>query len=467
MQAIEREAPSPEFTSAQLSPTSESYRRLFRTYADKGAILDRVQAAFFTGIEMFGGRECREKCERSGLAAMHLHFPAESVGLLEAYVNHQVRRRMLEWSAAIGRHDVGFEHDFLVEDLLVVRVHYPHAHIGQPAASGRKPRLLHRIRYGLASNIERVREAYDSNSALRLPFQMFKYARARRKRAALPLPYRCHAPHLDSWLGQPTTSLSVWLAIAGVDEKNSMCLYPETVGVPLPVSGSQFLDAGVCLPKPTRPEIKDGELFVFRTDILHSSQLNVSDRTRVALTTRIDPGRPIFSADSLWFVQRWYSANGILAGRWRHQTVRASEHCVARPPAEPVSGRSVRVPAVFRGNELFEVGKSETVPENEKLAVEFKNTRVLIVRSGGRLRAFSARCPHDGYRMDDGYHDDCALYCPGHGREFDIRTGTSALKRYRLAMFNVCEKDGTIFVGAGPERVIAESSIGESEDRPI
>ena len=452
MQAIEREAPNAVSTPVALSPASESYRRLFREYSDKAAILTQVQTAFFKGIELFAGRECRERCERSGLPAMHLHLPAESVGLLEAYVNRQVKRRMLEWSAAVGRRDVGFEHDFLVEDLLVVRVHYPHAHIGHSATGARRPRLRHRIRYGVASNVERVREAYDSNSALRLPFQMFKYARARRKRAALPLPYRCHAPHLDSWLGQPTTSLSVWLAIAGVDEKNSMCLYPETVGVRLPVSGSQFLDAGVCLPKPTRPEIHDGDLFIFRTDILHSSQLNVSDKTRVALTTRIDPGRPIFSADSLWFVQRWYSANGILAGRWRHEAVRASEHCVAPPPAEPVSNPCVVIPAVFRANELFTVGKSESVQENEKLVVEFGNTRVLIIRSGGRLRAFSARCPHDGYRMDDGYHDDCALYCPGHGLEFDLRTGASPLKRYRLAMFNVFEKDGTIFVGAGPEK---------------
>src|SRR4029077_5735834 len=104
-----------------------------------------------------------------------------------------------------------------------------------------------------------------SKSALRLPFQMFEYARQRRKRAALPLPYRCHAPHLDSWLGQPTSSLSVWLAIAGVDEKNSMCLYPELTGQRLPLGGSQFLGSGVCLPKPTRPKITDGDLFVFNT----------------------------------------------------------------------------------------------------------------------------------------------------------------------------------------------------------
>jgi hypothetical protein len=69
------------------------------------------------------------------------------------------------------------------------------------------------------------------------------------------------------------------------------------------------------------------------TDILHSSQLNISDKTRIALTTRIDPGAPIFADDSLWFVGRWYSADGLLqaAGSeswsedWPHEPSRRGE----------------------------------------------------------------------------------------------------------------------------------------------
>ena len=428
----------------------EVYFKLFRDYADKQSVLDEVHQTFLASVELLAGRECRKSCESSGLARLHLHFPAEHVHLLEALVNHHLKRRMLAWSAAIGRRDVGLTQDFLVQDLLVVRVHYPHVHIGRNSGPSRRPRLRHRIRYGLASALERARDVYDSKNALRVPKKLLEYARQRRRRAALPLPYRCHAPHLDSWLGQPVTSLSVWLAVAGVDRDNSMCLYPETAGAGLPLSGSQFLGSGVCLPRPTRPEIQDGDLFVFSTDILHSSQLNTSEKTRIALTTRIDPGTPVFSRESLWFIQRWYSADGILRGRWRRKVFRASEHSVPRAAAvfaAPPEG-SAAIPASFNASEKWQVGPSEMIPDNGTLTVQFEDKRILIVRAeDGRLHAFSGRCPHEGYRMDEGYHDGCVLICPGHGLEFDARTGASSLDRYRLARFAVTEQSGAIFLG--------------------
>ena len=55
-------------------------------------------------------------------------------------------------------------------------------------------------------------------------------------------------------------------------------------------------------------------------------------------------------------------------------------------------------------------------------------------------------CPHEGYRLDEGYHDGGTVVCPGHGLEFDTRTGQCALPRYRLATFKVHETAGTIFV---------------------
>ena len=33
--------------------------------------------------------------------------------------------------------------------------------------------------------------------------------------------------------------------------------------------------------------------------------------------------------------------------------------------------------------------------------------------------AFAARCPHAGYRMEDGWYDKRWMACPGHGLEFD------------------------------------------------
>jgi nitrite reductase/ring-hydroxylating ferredoxin subunit len=434
------------------APPDQKYFKLFRDYTDKEALLKEVRSAFLDGIEAFGGPECRRRVEDAGLEYLHLHYPAEYVNLLEAFVDHRLRRRMIQWSAEVGRNDIGFTDDFLVQELLVVRVHYPHSFIGKRPSLEIKPRLSHRVRYGLASHIERFKEAYDSKTSWRLPFQMLEYLRERRKRAALPLPYRCHAPHLDSWLGQPITSLSVWLAIAGVDVDNSMCMYPDIIGTRLPVSGSRFLGNGVCLPKPMRPDIRDGDLFVFSTEILHSSQVNVSDKTRIALTTRIDSGRPVvFSKESLWFVERWYSAKGILSeGRWRRKRIRGVENSIDRPgtvTARPCH-QTVKIRSSFNVKGVYDVAPSDSIREGEKLVAEFENNqRILIMRTREGLKAFTARCPHAGYRMDEGYSDDCVLTCPGHGLEFSLENGQSRLNRYRLAMYKVSEVRGRIYLG--------------------
>ena len=429
------------------SAGGQKYYRLFRTHADQSRIVSATQKAFLDGIEMFAGRECRERCEKAGLGKLHLFYPPEYVGLLEAYVNEQVKRIAIEWTAAIGRHDVGFQGEFLVQDLLIVRVHYPHGHLGKPTTGAtRQPSLRHRIRYGLASNLERIKDSYTSPSAFRLPGHVLKYVQQRRKRAALPLPYRCHASHMDSWLGQPTTSLSVWLGISGLDQHNGLCIYPDTMGVALPVDASKFLGSGFLLPQPLRPEIHDGDLFVFCTDMLHSSQLNVSDKTRIALTTRIDPGTPVFSDESLWFIERWYSGESILAGQWRRVKVSADRRVPKLTPT-PQTGRSIDLPTVFKDGQEYRVASSDQIREDQAFTVQFQNTRIMIVRTKGALKAMSALCPHAGYRMDDGFHDSCKVICPGHGLEFDIQTGESALKRYRLESFPVVERDGAVYLG--------------------
>jgi nitrite reductase/ring-hydroxylating ferredoxin subunit len=446
METMIETAPQPAQIPSAAS--AEKYYRLFRTHAQQSRILEATQKAFLDGIELFAGRDCRERCERDGLSGLHRHYPAEYVGLLEAYVNEQVKRIAIEWTAAIGRDDVGFQQEFLVQDLLIVRVHYPHGHLGQTTIGPtRTPSFMHRVRYGLSSSVERMKEAYSSKSGLRIPGHLFEYARQRRKRAALPLPYRCHASHMDSWLGQPITSLSVWLAIAGLDAHNGLCIYPDTIGVPLPIDGSRFLGSGYTLPKPIRPDIRDGDLFVFSTDMLHSSQINVSDKTRIALTTRIDPGTPIFSEESLWFVERWYSGRSILSGKWRRMEVSAERRVPRLKPAAEKTGSSLDIPGIFQVDKEYRIAPSEAIRENESFAVQFENKRIMILRTKGALKAFSANCPHGKYRIDDGFHDSCAMICPGHGLEFDVQTGESALKRYRLAAFQVFERDSVVYLG--------------------
>src|SRR5689334_14850321 len=48
---------------------------------------------------------------------------------------------------------------------------------------------------------------------------------------------------------------------------------------------------------------------------------------------------------------------------------------------------------------------------------------LVLVRDGERVRAYEARCPHQGMLLSEGEIEDGQLVCPGHGWRFDVATG--------------------------------------------
>ena len=65
---------------------------------------------------------------------------------------------------------------------------------------------------------------------------------------------------------------------------------------------------------------------------------------------------------------------------------------------------------------------------------------VLATRLDGEIVATAGVCPHEDVGLADGDLDGACLTCPGHGYQFDIRTGACAhdsrltLRRYRVSI---------------------------------
>jgi nitrite reductase/ring-hydroxylating ferredoxin subunit len=65
---------------------------------------------------------------------------------------------------------------------------------------------------------------------------------------------------------------------------------------------------------------------------------------------------------------------------------------------------------------------------------------VLVVDLDGELIVTAGVCPHEDVDLTGGALDGAALTCPGHGYEFDLRTGRCAhdarlvLPRYRVTI---------------------------------
>ena len=126
------------------------------------------------------------------------------------------------------------------------------------------------------------------------------------------MPARAHGPHVDTWYGHSYDGMNLWWSIDGVNADNTVILYPEMFGRPLKYDPkSMYVAPGVPLSKPHHVEMCPGQLLIFNPETLHGTQVNVSNDTRIALTTRLNPGQPRFNDDAPFNFEHWFVSTDL------------------------------------------------------------------------------------------------------------------------------------------------------------
>ena len=70
------------------------------------------------------------------------------------------------------------------------------------------------------------------------------------------------------------------------------------------------------------------------------------------------------------------------------------------------------------------VGRVEDVPPGEVRVFDLPDGgSVAVCNADGKLYAVEDVCTHDGGPLGEGSLEGCAIECPRHGAQFDIRTG--------------------------------------------
>jgi nitrite reductase/ring-hydroxylating ferredoxin subunit len=69
------------------------------------------------------------------------------------------------------------------------------------------------------------------------------------------------------------------------------------------------------------------------------------------------------------------------------------------------------------------VGSAGTITEGRVQAAAADGQAVLLTRAGGKICAFSAKCPHIGLSLARGKIEAGTIRCPWHGSRFDLATG--------------------------------------------
>ena len=76
-----------------------------------------------------------------------------------------------------------------------------------------------------------------------------------------------------------------------------------------------------------------------------------------------------------------------------------------------------------RIEEWVDVGAEEDLAPDGRLVARAGEVEVLVVRSGGSLRALANRCSHAGWPLAPGKFEDGRVTCPQHGSVFELADG--------------------------------------------
>lgn len=65
----------------------------------------------------------------------------------------------------------------------------------------------------------------------------------------------------------------------------------------------------------------------------------------------------------------------------------------------------------------------EAIPKNKPIRLGEGDAAVVVVRTDEGISAFPDVCPHAHWKLSAGEIVNGAIECPGHGWEFELRTG--------------------------------------------
>lgn len=424
---------------------------------------DLVCEVLLEGIRNLEGEQTYRLAQERGLSQLHTYFPIERVRDLKNFTVERLRKHFLELTVSVGREFLGLSGEFYVDTNTILRINYPFSHAKNASkntddpsvGSGKKispplwQKAVHHpsvvaVRAKLTSLLKR-----DSLAEMGKAWERASNYDPAAYHKGLPPAAWAHGPHIDTWYGHAFDGINLWWAIAGVTVENSLVLYPQTFGRDVqPDPKSMYLRPGTPLPEPASLDLGTGDMLLFNPEILHATHLNIVDETRIAITTRINPGVPHFDPRAPFARTQWLQATDIDAGRCDRTKTFPRELHLRMANKQPPDTRVVKSFDVDGklGDAFTRVCASEQLRAGELARANFGSQQVLLMRGPQGVHAVSSRCPHLGLDLADGFYNEERLFCPGHGLVFEFATGESQCSEFRVRTFDVEEREGSVFL---------------------
>ena len=241
---------------------------------------------------------------------------------------------------------------------------------------------------------------YDANSVVRFFVPIAFHQSNREALETRPGYTKPQGPHVDTWFGHSTAGLNLWMAIGPVRRGNGLALFPAKWRLDIPHDGSYRPVRGQRFGTPVSFEMDPGDLLFFHGEHLHSSQLNVTSFTRVALTNRFSLYRPRVVSETT-------------TAQW------------SELPASNPTQNAMRLQDTARSYSL-EAFRREYAPASGDGTVKAIDDRWCEVTVNGARRIVGRICPHEGGDLSEGYVENGRIHCPWHHMSFDPATGEPA-----------------------------------------
>lgn len=408
-----------------------------------GEAIERVYQLLLQGVAEVESPQARAVLERDGLTRLHQMMGAEKVGALRDYVMDRARPELFATTCRLGREYLGIEGEFFLDDYAILRINYPFEVARNAPMAAENP--------GIGRLSAEAKAHYQANKRPDPSYDPKGYQKN------LPPAAWAHGPHLDTWAGHSRFGINLWWAVDETLAENSMVFYPKFWDRhPRPNPRTLYLDAGYPLEAPLPMPLKRGELLVFNPELLHGTHLNVTDRTRIALTLRINPARPRFSAGCFYAREYWQSSQAIEAGEFdRILRFERGENLI--PPEEEITAIDPPTPyPTLRlerplGSDGVTIEAGRLPAPGGKLLILLQDRELMLIRTpNGTWRATDALCPHLDVNLMDGAHDDEAIHCPGCGVRYGLADGGCSSSALRLPCYGVEARAGGLLITARP-----------------
>ena len=205
-----------------------------------------------------------------------------------------------------------------------------------------------------------------------------------------------HGPHKDSWRYHPFNTINVWAALSDSTPLNGMMIIPHTVDYSPKFANNEILYGCDTYPeKQYITQMNSGDVLLFRSELIHGSVINQTERTRFAFSMRCTLEKPSFHRNFMYNYVR-------ILPKFSNLTI---NKIFSKNLFEPKSRDRHFETFGTQSRSLREISREE-------------NGKLIVQTSEGE-KQFCLRCPHKGSPLIDGWLENGKIVCPQHQLRID------------------------------------------------